>query len=123
MEGRETISFFEGEKSMGVNVACQRVTGTGLDTLFCIGWPASKRVKWSPTNPNESRQIRTHPSGSGVTGESGRVAGSSTKRDIQRSLASPGASISGHSASIKKSRYPAGFSSAATLAVFDRNVR
>jgi len=45
MRPLKTKSFFEGEKSMSVNVACQRVTGTGLDTLFRTGWWASKKVQ------------------------------------------------------------------------------
>ena len=44
MRPLKNISFFEGEKSISVNVACEQLTGTGLDTLFCTGWPESTRV-------------------------------------------------------------------------------
>jgi hypothetical protein len=40
----KNISFFEGEKSISVNVACEQLTGTDLDTLFCTGWPESTKV-------------------------------------------------------------------------------
>lgn len=49
MRPLKNISFFEGEKSLSVNVACQRVTGTGLETLFCTGWWESQKVPKSPT--------------------------------------------------------------------------
>jgi hypothetical protein len=49
MPSPKTSSFLEAEKSMDVDVACQRVTGTGLDTLFCTGLVESTRVDQSRT--------------------------------------------------------------------------
>jgi hypothetical protein len=48
------ISFFESEKRMSVNVACQQLTGTGWDTLFCTRWARSTMVDKSQQSPAKS---------------------------------------------------------------------
>jgi hypothetical protein len=49
MRPPKTISFFEGEKRMSVNVACQRVTGTHL------GHPFLHRMAGVHKSPLKSR--------------------------------------------------------------------
>jgi len=60
MRPLKTKSFFVGEKSMDVDVACQRVTGSGLDTLFRTGWRTPTgvrqiRSRWVKSPPRSAK--------------------------------------------------------------------